>query len=107
MFGQRFEAGEHEDFNPCDPAEVASRIGALAGLVEDGVTGLLVTPGDPAELARAIERLRARPEKARRMGAAARAAYLRDWTETATTATLLTVYRTALAARMRDGRAIA
>jgi glycosyltransferase involved in cell wall biosynthesis len=83
---------------------IASRIGALAHLVEDGVTGLLVAPGDPAALAEAIERLRARPEEARRMGAAARAAYLRDWTEEATTAALLTIYRTALAARQRDRR---
>ncbi|MFY0038682.1 glycosyltransferase, partial [Acinetobacter baumannii] len=36
---------------------IASRIGALAHLVEDGVTGLLVAPGDPAALAEAIERL--------------------------------------------------
>ncbi len=83
---------------------IASRIGALAHLVEDGVTGLLVAPGDPAALAEAIERLRTRPEEARRMGAAARAAYLRDWTEEATTAALLTIYRTALAARQRDRR---
>ena len=38
------------------------------------------------------------------MGAAARAAYLRDWTEEATTAALLTIYRKALAARQRDRR---
>ncbi|HEV2544564.1 MAG TPA: glycosyltransferase [Methylobacterium sp.] len=83
---------------------IASRIGALAGLIEDGVTGLLVAPGDPAALAGAIERLRNQPEDARRMGAAARAAYLRDWTEAATTAALLRIYRTALDARLRDDR---
>ena len=36
---------------------VASRIGALAGLIQDGETGLLVPPNDPQALARAIERL--------------------------------------------------
>ena len=86
---------------------IASRIGALAGLVEDGVTGLLVTPGDPADLARAIERLASRPDEARRMGEAARAAYLRDWTEEATTAALIDLYRRALAARAAPQRAIA
>ncbi|MEE7457810.1 glycosyl transferase family 1 [Methylorubrum populi] len=86
---------------------IASRIGALAGLVEDGVTGLLVTPGDPVDLARAIERLASRPDEARRMGEAARAAYLRDWTEEATTATLIALYRRALAARAAPQRAIA
>ena len=78
---------------------IASRIGALADLVEDGVTGLLVTPGDPADLARAMARILADPEAARRMGRAARAAYLRDWTEEATTSALLSIYRRACAAR--------
>lgn len=78
---------------------IASRIGALADLVEDGVTGLLVTPGDPADLARAMARILADPAAARRMGQAARAAYLRDWTEEATTASLLAIYRRACAAR--------
>jgi glycosyltransferase involved in cell wall biosynthesis len=36
---------------------VASRIGALPELVEDGVTGLLVEPGDPVSWAAAIERM--------------------------------------------------
>lgn len=78
---------------------IASRIGALADLVEDGVTGLLVTPGDPAALAQAMARILADPQAARRMGRAARAAYLRDWTEEATTAALLSIYRRACAAR--------
>ncbi len=36
---------------------VASRIGALAEIVEDGATGLLVEPGHPAALAKGLERL--------------------------------------------------
>jgi glycosyltransferase involved in cell wall biosynthesis len=36
---------------------VASRIGGLPDIVADGVTGFLVTPGDPAELAVALQRL--------------------------------------------------
>ncbi|MBI3083101.1 MAG: glycosyltransferase, partial [Candidatus Omnitrophica bacterium] len=36
---------------------VASRLGALADLVEDGTSGLLVSPGDPLALAQALERL--------------------------------------------------
>ncbi|MFG5117995.1 glycosyltransferase [Methylorubrum sp. POS3] len=78
---------------------IASRIGALADLIEDGVTGLLVTPGDPVDLARAMDRILADPSAARRMGLAARAAYLRDWTEEATTASLLAIYRRACTAR--------
>ena len=36
---------------------IASRIGALAEMVEDGRTGLLVSPGDASELARAVARV--------------------------------------------------
>jgi glycosyltransferase involved in cell wall biosynthesis len=35
---------------------IATRTGGLEDVVEEGVTGLLVPPGDPAALARAIER---------------------------------------------------
>jgi alpha-maltose-1-phosphate synthase len=51
---------------------VASRIGEIPAVVEDGRTGLLVPPSDPAALAAAIDTLAADPETARRMGAAAR-----------------------------------
>ena len=50
---------------------IASRIGGLADLVEDGETGLLIQPGDPFELRQAIERLLADPELRNRMGQAA------------------------------------
>ena len=48
---------------------VATRVGGLAEVVADGVTGRLVTPGDPAELAAAVLEVLADRE---RMGAAAR-----------------------------------
>lgn len=48
---------------------VATRVGGLADVVDDGVTGLLVEPGRPEELAAAIVRVLERRET---MGAAAR-----------------------------------
>ena len=48
---------------------VATRVGGLAEVVADGVTGRLVTPGDPAELAAAVLEVLANRV---RMGAAAR-----------------------------------
>ena len=48
---------------------VATRVGGLAEVVADGVTGRLVAPGDPAELAAAVLAVLADRE---RMGAAAR-----------------------------------
>ncbi len=50
---------------------VATRVGGLAEVVEDGVTGALVAPGSPEELADAITRVLASREE---MGAAARQA---------------------------------
>jgi glycosyltransferase involved in cell wall biosynthesis len=47
---------------------VASRIGAIPELVEHEVTGLLVSPGDVAELAEAVRRALADPPAARAWG---------------------------------------
>jgi len=51
---------------------VASRAGGLADIVEDGVTGILVDPGEPAALAAGISRLLADPSLRVRMGQAGR-----------------------------------
>ena len=48
---------------------VATRVGGLAEVVEDGVTGRLVEPGDPAALAAAVAEVLARRDE---MGAAGR-----------------------------------
>ncbi|MGH7817815.1 MAG: glycosyltransferase family 4 protein [Candidatus Binatia bacterium] len=51
---------------------IASRIGGLAESVVDGVTGLLVRPGDGAALADAIEKLVREPSRAAAMGSQGR-----------------------------------
>jgi glycosyltransferase involved in cell wall biosynthesis len=51
---------------------VATAVGALPEIVEDGVTGHLVRPRDPALLAERIAGLLERPDEARAMGAAGR-----------------------------------
>ena len=50
---------------------VASRLPALAEVLEDGINALLVAPGDPAALADAIRRLIADPALALRLAARA------------------------------------
>ncbi len=52
---------------------VASAVQGLCEIIEDGRSGLLVPPGDPASLARAIERLLADPELARSLASRGRA----------------------------------
>jgi glycosyltransferase involved in cell wall biosynthesis len=52
---------------------VASRIGQLPELVDDGRTGVLVEPSDPRELASALLRLAGDPALRRRLSSAGRA----------------------------------
>jgi glycosyltransferase involved in cell wall biosynthesis len=52
---------------------VATAVGGVPELVEDGVTGLLAPPGDRGALAAALGRLVGDPGLAARMGRAARA----------------------------------
>ncbi len=59
---------------------VASRIGQLAELIQDGVNGLLCPPGDSVALAGALYRLYSKPELSARLGQAARATVLREHT---------------------------
>ena len=53
-------------------AVVATAVGAAPDLIEDGVHGLLVPPGDAGRLAQAVDALLRRPDLARRLGEAAR-----------------------------------
>ncbi len=52
---------------------VATRVGGLPELVQDGKTGLLVPPGDPLSLARAIEKLATDTDLANRLAGNAKA----------------------------------
>jgi glycogen synthase len=56
----------------CGTPVVASRVGGIPEVVQDGETGWLVEPGDPAALARALQAALADPARARRMGEAGR-----------------------------------
>jgi glycosyltransferase involved in cell wall biosynthesis len=53
---------------------VASRIGQIAEVIEDGVTGILVPPGNSPAFAAALVQIHMQPDLRRRLGAAARAA---------------------------------
>jgi len=56
----------------CGLPVVATRVGGIPEVVEEGVTGLLVLPDDPQALAEAISCLLDDPEKMREMGAKGR-----------------------------------
>jgi glycosyltransferase involved in cell wall biosynthesis len=52
---------------------VASKVGGVPDLIEEGITGLLMQPGNPSSIASAIERLLANPGAAGEMAGRARA----------------------------------
>ena len=65
-------------------AVIATRVGGVPELVLDGVTGLLVKPGDVGELAGAMDRLRSDQALRDRLGkAGAEEAERFGWTEIA------------------------
>jgi glycosyltransferase involved in cell wall biosynthesis len=56
----------------CQTPVVASGVGGILEVVEDGKTGLLVPPADPEALASALNRVLANPTRGRAMGEAGR-----------------------------------
>ena len=75
---------------------VASAVGGLVDAVEDGVTGLLVPPRDPAALRSAIERLLGDAELRRRLGGTARLRAVERFSWAAATSAAIAAYREAL-----------
>lgn len=71
---------------------VASRLGGMAELVDDGRTGLLVPPGDADALGDAMARVLGDPALARRMGEAGYEASLRKYARGPYMERLLAVY---------------
>ncbi len=71
---------------------VASRLGALESLVDDGVNGLLFERDNEVDLAERIMRLWNDPELARRLGASARQKAAAEWSEASHMKHLLQVY---------------
>lgn len=77
---------------------IATRLGALADIVEDGVTGLLFNPGDGADLAAKMAWASGHPEEMARMGKAARAEYEAKYTPQRNYQLLMDIYEDAISA---------
>lgn len=84
---------------PC----VASRVGGIPDLVEDGVSGRLVAPGDPEALVRAVSELRDDPALAERLAAAGRGRMESHYAQSALARRLETLLRE-LAGEVRHAR---
>ncbi len=75
---------------------ICSRIGGLPEIVDDGVTGLLFTPGDSADLAAKIEWLWTHPDLCAAMGRAGREKALREYSPARYYERLMSIYNRAL-----------
>ena len=83
----------------CGLPVVASRLGALAELVEDGVTGLHFEAGNAADFASKMQWALANPGYMAEMGRTARRVYERLYTPEINYEQLMAIYREAIALR--------
>lgn len=77
----------------CGTAVVGSRVGGIPEVVSEGVTGLLVPPGDPEELAAALNALLRDPARASAMGKAGRERAVTSFSWTAVAAQTAALYQ--------------
>lgn len=77
---------------------VASKLGAMAELVDDGRTGLHFKSGDPIDLAEKVRRLMGNPLELTRMRQAARQEFLQKFNAEANYQALMTIYEQATGA---------
>jgi len=75
---------------------IASRIGGLPEVVEEGVTGLLFEPGNAEDLAKKMTFLWENPQLCRQMGQAGREKKIHEYTEASYYNRLLAVYEEAI-----------
>ena len=80
---------------------VATAVGGLVDAVEDGITGILVPPRDPAGLREAVERVLGDPELRARLGARARERARERFSLDVATRELIAVYRGAATPALR------
>lgn len=75
---------------------IASRLGALQDLVEDGVTGLHFEPGNAGDLAKCMKWAASHPAAMADMGRRARIRYEAEYSAQPNYARMITIYRQAL-----------
>jgi glycosyltransferase involved in cell wall biosynthesis len=86
---------------------IASRLGAMAEIIDHGRTGLHFTPADPIDLAAKVERLLADPVESNRMREACRQEYEQKYTQRANYDTLLAIYEQVLGCDLQHDLAAA
>jgi glycosyltransferase involved in cell wall biosynthesis len=80
----------------CGKPVITSRLGSMAEIVENGVTGLHFEPGDSDDLANKIRWLLDHPNECRRMGKNVRKVFLEKYTAEKNYEILMNIYENAL-----------
>jgi glycosyltransferase involved in cell wall biosynthesis len=80
----------------CGVPVVATRLGAMAEIVEEGRTGLLFTPGDPDDLSVKVEWAFTHPQEMAQIGRRARQEFEAKYTADRNCEALLNIYRSAM-----------
>ena len=88
----------------CGVPVIASRLGAMAEIVEDGKTGLHFTPGDPEDLAAKVDWAWAHSREMETIGRAARAEYEATYTAERNYKLLMETYRYAIVSAQKSNR---
>ena len=83
----------------CGVPVIASRLGAMQEIVEDGRAGLHFTPGDSEDLAAKVNWAWTHPSEMEEMGRQARAEYEFKYTAERNYQMLMEIYRRVIAAR--------
>ncbi len=83
---------------------IASKLGSIEDLVEDGVTGWHVNPGDASDLARVVRDVFAAPGKLSSLRRSIREHYLESFTPEANHARLIEIYEKAVGHRDVDAK---
>ncbi|MBC7871860.1 MAG: glycosyltransferase [Chitinophagaceae bacterium] len=82
----------------CGLPVIASRLGALVDIIQDGVTGILFNPGDASDLAEKIAWAESHTEEMLKMGQAARIEYEKKYTPERNYQMLADIYEEAIMA---------
>jgi glycosyltransferase involved in cell wall biosynthesis len=77
----------------CGKPVVATRVGGIPEVVQDGLTGFLVPPRTPTELARAVKQFVQNPDLSRAMGLAGRKRVENHFTHTVQAEKILAIYQ--------------
>lgn len=85
----------------CGKPVIASRLGSMEEIIEDGRTGLHFNPGDPEDLAAKVEWAWSNPERMKEMGKEARREYELKYTAERNYEILMEIYKKAIETNRR------